>query len=456
MCGIVGIYSRKPEITTEIAYCALFALQHRGQESAGIAISDSEKIRVYKGMGLITRVLTPKILKKLGSGNIAIGHVRYSTTGESKLENAQPLLVRSKVGNIAVAHNGNLVNYWDLRNALESEGRAFLTDSDTEIIAQLLSAILLENDIVDALKILDSKLIGSYSLVILYNNTLIAYRDPHGIRPLCVGEADFGYVIASESCAIDSTGGELIRDVRPGEAVIIQDGELEFVKINRCRRKAFCVFEYIYFARPDSIVDGRSVYSVRHSIGRVLAKESAVEADMVSPVPDSGTTSAIGFSEESGIPYLEALIKNRYVGRTFIMPEQWLREQSVRLKMNVVRENVRDKRVILVDDSIVRGTTSRKIVDMVREAGAKKVHFRVGSPPIISPCYMGIDMSTKEELIASNRSVKEIQKIINADSLSYLSLNGLLKAVRADEKELCLACLTGNYPVRVPGEELRH
>ncbi len=456
MCGIVGIYSRKPEITTEIAYCALFALQHRGQESAGIAISDSEKIRVYKGMGLITRVLTPKVLKKLGSGNIAIGHVRYSTTGESKLENAQPLLVRSKVGSIAVAHNGNLVNYWDLRNALESEGRAFLTDSDTEIIAQLLSAILLENDIVDALKILDSKLIGSYALVILYNNTLIAYRDPHGIRPLCVGEADFGYVIASESCAIDSTGGELIRDVRPGEAVIIQDGEIEFVKINRCRRKAFCVFEYIYFARPDSVVDGRSVYTVRHSIGRVLARESAVEADMVSPVPDSGTTSAIGFSEESGIPYLEALIKNRYVGRTFIMPEQWLREQSVRLKMNVVRENVRDKRVILVDDSIVRGTTSRKIVDMVRDAGAKKVHFRVGSPPIISPCYMGIDMSTKKELIASSRSVKEIQEIINADSLSYLSLNGLLKAVGADEKELCLACLTGNYPVRVPGEELRH
>ncbi len=456
MCGIVGIYSRKPEITTEIAYCALFALQHRGQESAGIAISDSEKIRVYKGMGLITRVLTPKVLKKLGSGNIAIGHVRYSTTGESKLENAQPLLVRSKVGSIAVAHNGNLVNYWDLRNALESEGRAFLTDSDTEIIAQLLSAILLENDIVDALKILDSKLIGSYALVILYNNTLIAYRDPHGIRPLCVGEADFGYVIASESCAIDSTGGELIRDVRPGEAVIIQDGEIEFVKINRCRRKAFCVFEYIYFARPDSVVDGRSVYTVRHSIGRVLARESAVEADMVSPVPDSGTTSAIGFSEESGIPYLEALIKNRYVGRTFIMPEQWLREQSVRLKMNVVRENVRDKRVILVDDSIVRGTTSRKIVDMVRDAGAKKVHFRVGSPPIISPCYMGIDMSTKKELIASSRSVKEIQEIINADSLSYLSLNGLLKAVGADEKELCLACLTGNYPVRIPGEELRH
>ena len=452
MCGIVGVYSRKPEITTEIAYCALFALQHRGQESAGIAISDSEKIRVYKGMGLITRVLTPKILKKLGSGNIAIGHVRYSTTGESKLENAQPLLVRSKVGSIAVAHNGNLVNYWDLRHALESEGRAFLTDSDTEIIAQLLSAILLENDIVDALRILDSKLIGSYALVILYNNTLIAYRDPHGIRPLCVGETDFGYVIASESCAVDSTGGRLIRDVRPGEAVIIQDGELEFVKINRCRRKAFCVFEYIYFARPDSIVDGRSVYSVRHNIGRVLARESAIEADMVSPVPDSGTTSAIGFSEESGIPYLEALIKNRYVGRTFIMPEQWLREQSVRLKMNVVRENVRDKRVILVDDSIVRGTTSRKIVDMVREAGAKKVYFRVGSPPIISPCYMGIDMSTKKELIASNRSVKEIQEIINADSLSYLSLNGLLKAVGAEENELCLACLTGRYPVQIPRE----
>ncbi len=456
MCGIVGVYSNDESITAEIAYCALFALQHRGQESAGIAISDGNDIRLHRGMGLVTRVFTPEALRNLGNGKVAIGHVRYSTTGESSIENAQPLLVRSKVGSIAVAHNGNLVNYWGLRSILEGEGRAFLTDSDTEIIAQLLSTILLKNDIVDSLRILDSKLVGSYSLAILFNDTLIAYRDPLGIRPLCVGEADFGYVIASESCALDATNARLLRDVRPGEAVIVENDSLEFIQISECRRRAFCVFEYIYFARPDSIIDGKSVYRIRYDIGRILAKESCVDADIVSPVPDSGTTSSIGFSQESGIPYLEALIKNRYVGRTFIMPEQRLRELSVRLKMNAVRENVRGKRVVLVDDSIVRGTTSRKIVDMVRAAGAKEVHFRVGSPPIIAPCYMGIDMSTREELIASSRSVEEIRKTIHADSLAYLSLEGLLKAVGMGEEELCLACLTGKYPVYVPGEELWH
>ncbi len=451
MCGIVGIYCEDEDLTSELVYYSLHTLQHRGQESAGIAINDGSDIRLYKDMGLVTKVFTPKIVKTL-KGKIAIGHVRYSTTGESKIENAQPLLARSKVGNIAVAHNGNLVNYWGLRSILEGEGRAFLTDSDTEVIAQLLSTILLKNDIVSALRILDSKLMGSYSLAILYNNTLIAYRDPLGIRPLCVGEFDFGYAVASESCALDAIGAKKIRDVDAGEAVIIENGEIEFIKINECKRRAFCVFEYIYFARPDSTIDGRNVYRIRYDIGRMLAKESYVEADIVSPVPDSGTTSAIGFSHESKIPYLEALIKNRYVGRTFIMPEQKLRELSVRLKMNVIRGNVENRKIVLVDDSIVRGTTSRKIVDMVRCAGAKEVHFRVGSPPIIAPCYMGIDMSTREELIASNRTIEEIRKMINVNSLSYLSLNGLLKSVKAKEDELCLACLTGKYPIHVPGE----
>ncbi len=454
MCGIAGVYSEDENLTAELVYCTLFALQHRGQESAGIAISDGNSVKLHRGMGLVTRVFSPKVMKFLGKGKVAIGHVRYSTTGESSIENAQPLLVHSKVGSIAVAHNGNLVNYWGLRSVLESEGRAFLTNSDTEVIAQLLSTILMDNDIVNALRILDSKIVGSYSLAILYNDTLIAYRDPLGIRPLCVGEMDGGYVIASESCALDAIGAKLIRDVKPGEAAIIEKGELDFVQVCECKKKAFCVFEYIYFARPDSIIDGRSVYRIRYDIGRELAKESYIEADIVSPVPDSGTTSSIGFSQESGIPYLEALIKNRYVGRTFIMPEQRLREHSVRLKMNAVKDNVKGKRVVLVDDSIVRGTTSRKIVDMVRNAGAKEVHFRVGSPPIIAPCYMGIDMSTREELIASNLSLDEIRKTINADSLAYLSLEGLLKAVKADESELCLACLTGKYPLYVPGEEL--
>jgi len=445
MCGIVGVYCGNESLTPHITYYALFSLQHRGQESAGIAVAGRD-VRTYRGMGLVTQVFNSKALKNL-KGKLSIGHVRYSTTGASKIENAQPLLVRSLVGSIAVAHNGNLVNYWQLRKKLEEEGRVFLTDSDTEIIAQLLSTSLLEKDVIEAIKELDSKLLGSYSLTMLVNNTLIAYRDPLGFRPLCIGKADFGYIIASESCAIDATGAKLIRDIRPGEAVIIDDGKPKFIRISESKRRAFCVFEYIYFARPDSVIDGKSVYEVRHRIGRILARESPVEADIVSPVPDSGTTSSIGFAQESGIHYLEALIKNRYVGRTFIMPEQSMREFSVRIKMNTVTNNVKGKRVVLVDDSIVRGTTSRKIVDMVRGGGAREVHFRVGSPPIIAPCYFGIDMSTREELIASSRSVEEVREIINADSLAYLSLKGLLDAVGFDECQLCLACLTGDYPI---------
>lgn len=452
MCGIVGVYCKDEKLSSRILYYALFTLQHRGQESAGIATVSSDHVHLHKGMGLVSQVFNEDILNKLIS-KYSIGHVRYSTTGESRLENSQPLVVKSKVGNIAVAHNGNLVNYWDLRKQLENEGRVFLTDSDTEVIAQLFSSNLLENNITDSIKKLNEQLSGSFSFTMLVNDTLIAYRDPLGFKPLCIGEGEFGYIIASESCAIDATGAKFVQDVEPGTAVIIKNGKLKMVQIDKRERKAFCVFEYIYFARPDSIIDGKSVYTVRHNIGRILARESPVKVDTVSPVPDSGTTSALGFSSESKTQILEALIKNRYVGRTFIMPNQKDREISVRIKVNAIRPNIHGKRVVLVDDSIVRGTTSRKIVNMVRGGGATEVHFRVGSPPIISPCYFGIDMSTREELIASSREIENVRKKINADSLSYLSLEGLLEAVGLDENSLCLACLTSEYPIRIPGEE---
>ena len=453
MCGVVGVYCDDEALTSKIAYFTLYSLQHRGQESAGIAVAGKDSMELHRGMGLVTEVFDETTLAKL-KGKCAIGHVRYSTTGKSKLENAQPILVKSKAGYLAVGHNGNLVNYPQLRAMLENEGRIFVTNSDTEVIAQLLSSFLMKFDLVEALELLHEKLIGSFSLTILFNDTLIGFRDALGFRPLCVGETDFGYVMASETCALDAIGAEKVRDIKPGEAVIIQDGDVESVKIAESKRLARCVFEYIYFARPDSIIDGVSVYKARYRMGKILAGESPVDADLVSPVPDSGTTAAIGFSDGSGLPYLEVLIKNRYVGRTFIMPEQRLREISVQLKMNIVRENVANKRVVLVDDSIVRGTTSRKIVDMVRRAEAREVHFRVGSPPIIAPCYFGIDMSTREELIASGRSVEEIREMLNADSLAYLSLEGLLKAVGFRRCELCLACLTSRYPVPVPGEVL--
>jgi len=451
MCGVVGVYCVDEDLTSKVAYFTLYSLQHRGQESAGIAVANGGRIELYRGMGLVTEIFDESTLSKL-RGKCAIGHVRYSTTGESKLENAQPILVKSKAGYLAVGHNGNLVNYPQLRAMLENEGRIFVTNSDTEVIAQLLSIYLMKYDVIEALELLQEKLIGSFSLTVLFNDVLIGYRDKLGFRPLCFGETEFGYVIASESCALDAIGANRVRDVKPGEAVIVRNGEVETFKLSESDRLARCVFEYIYFARPDSIIDGVSVYGARYRMGKNLAKESPVDADVVSPVPDSGTTAAIGFSEESGLKYLECLIKNRYVGRTFIMPEQRLRELSVQLKMNVVRENVLDKRIVLVDDSIVRGTTSRKIVDMVRRAKAREVHFRVGSPPIIAPCYFGIDMSTREELIASSKTVEEIRKSLNADSLAYLSLKGLLKAVGFDRCELCLACLTGRYPVPVPGE----
>ncbi|MDK2795677.1 MAG: amidophosphoribosyltransferase [Archaeoglobaceae archaeon] len=449
MCGIAGVYSERFSAGEKVYY-ALFSLQHRGQESAGIAFY-SDTLRYKKQMGLVSEVFTKE---DLIPAKYSIGHVRYSTTGLSKLENAQPFVVKSKVGSIAVAHNGNLVNYAELRKELENEGSVFTSDSDSEIIAQLISKILLKStDYIELFQELNSKLVGSHSCVLLINDKLLAYRDPLGFRPLCIGELEDGYVVCSESCAIDALEGKFIKDVEPGEAVIIENGDVEFVRFAKSQRRAVCIFEYIYFARPDSVIDGISVYRARTEMGKILAEESPVDADFVSAVPDSGITAAIGYATSSGLPYMECLIKNRYIGRTFIMPKQELRELLVRFKVNVIKENVIGRRIVLVDDSIVRATTSRRIVDMIRKAGAKEIHLRIGSPPILAPCYFGIDMKTREELVASKHSVEEIREIVGAESLRYLSLEGLITALkRLGGKEFCTACLTGRYPVAVPGE----
>ncbi|MFN3383545.1 MAG: amidophosphoribosyltransferase [Archaeoglobaceae archaeon] len=453
MCGIAGAYSEN-SLAGRYVYYLLFSLQHRGQESAGIAFWKGN-LDYKKGMGLVSEVFTEKDLL---SANVAVGHVRYSTAGSSKIENAQPFIVKSKVGNVAVTHNGNLVNYLELRKELENEGGVFTTDTDSEVIAQLFSKLLLsEGDLENVLKSLSEKLVGSYSCVIMVNEKLIAFRDPLGFRPLCVGETENGYVVCSESCAIDAIEGKFIADVKPGEAVIIENGDLEFLKFADCKKKAFCIFEYIYFARPDSIIDGVSVYKARREMGKTLAEESPAIADFVSAVPDSGITAAIGYAMKLGLPYMEALIKNRYVGRTFIMPKQELRDLLVRMKVNVIRENVEGKKVVLVDDSIVRATTSKRIVEMLKKSGAKEIHFRVGSPPIIAPCYFGIDMKTREELVASKHSIEEIRRMLAVESLSYLSLPGLLNSVKKLGGEgFCIACLTSRYPVPVPGELSDH
>ncbi len=471
-CGIAGIALTKGNAALPIFY-ALYALQHRGQESAGMAVCSSAKegeeneirrrekdIRLIRGMGFVYDVFTNQKLKSL-KGNIGIGHVRYSTTGASKVENAEPLLVNYKKGKIAIAHNGNLVNTVDLKSELEREGGIFHSETDTEVIAQLLAKELVRHDPIEAIKELMRRVVGSYSLVILVDKTLIAVRDPLGIKPLCLGEIidgdeegiGEGYVIASESPAIDTLGGNLIRDVRPGEVLVITpSGDLESYQLYRGKNTAHCVFEYIYFARPDSMMDGRLVYDVRMKIGERLAEEHGVDADMVSPVPDSGIAFAIGYAKQAGLDYMEGFIKNRYVGRTFIMPEKASRDTAVRLKLNVVQANVEGKRVVLVDDSIVRGTTSRRIVDHLKNKGAKEVHLRIGSPPIKAPCYLGIDTPTRDELLASNRTMDEICRFLHADSIGYLSLEGLIDSVGIDANNLCLGCLTEKYPVEIPGE----
>ncbi len=453
-CGVVGVWfdrEKNRDAAAIYIYYALQALQHRGQESSGIAVTSGGSVIADKGMGLVTDYFNRERLQRL-SGFAGIGHVRYSTTGSSRIENCQPLTVQYKGGTIALAHNGNLVNYRDLKKELEADGRIFTSDSDTEVIAHLLVKELMRNDLVEAVRETMRKLVGSYSLVILIEDKIIGVRDPLGFKPLCIGRIDNGLILTSESCAIDTVNGELIRDVAAGEMVILSD-RIESHRLFRSRNHAHCMFEFVYFARPDSIMDGRLIYKVRHRIGEVLAEECPTQADIVSPVPDSGITSAIGYSGASGTRYAEGMIKNRYVGRTFIMPGQDLRETAVRLKLNTVKENVCDKDVILIDDSIVRGTTSRRIIDMIRRSGARKVHARIGSPPIVSPCYLGIDMATREELIAAHKSVKGVEFLIGADSLYYISLEGLVKAIGIPVEDLCTGCLTGVYPIEIPGEK---
>jgi len=453
-CGVVGAAFPGSDAALPIYY-SLYALQHRGQESAGIAIAHNGVTRSIKGTGIVPWVFKRTDLLSV-HGSVGIGHVRYSTTGGSGIENAQPLTVNFGGGTIAIAHNGNLVNSGELRRELEQLGHVFLSDSDTEVIVHLLVKELMRNDIPESIRRLMRCLNGSYSMVIMVNDILVAVRDPLGFKPLCFGKVDsedgHGYIVASESVAIEVHDGEFIRDVRPGEVLVITGAQMESHQLYTPKNAAHCVFEYIYFARPDSIIDGRLVYDVRLKIGERLAAEHPVEADMVSPVPDSGITSAIGYSKKSGIEYIEALMKNRYVGRTFIMPSDAVRKKAVQLKLNTIKPNIDGRRVILIDDSIVRGNTSRRIVDRVKKAGASEVHVRIGSPPIISPCYLGIDMPTRAELIASHKSIPAVETAIHAETLGYLSVEGLVEATGIPASDLCLGCLTGVYPVEIPGE----
>ncbi|HBT20749.1 MAG TPA: amidophosphoribosyltransferase [Peptococcaceae bacterium] len=446
-CGIFGIYGPGRRVS-RITYYGLHALQHRGQESAGIGVSNGKDIKVYKGMGLVTEVFNESILKEL-KGKIAVGHVRYSTTGSSSIINAQPMVFRYYWGMAAFAHNGNLVNSNELENKLGEKGAIFQSTSDTEIIANLIARCE-EKDVLSAVKKVVSTLEGAYSLIIMTQDKLIAVRDSYGFRPLCLGDLDGSPVVASETCALNTVGAKFVRDIKPGEIVVIDENGIDSIFIENRERQGLCVFEYVYLARPDSNIDGKNVNLVRLELGRQLAKEAKIDADMVISVPDSGTSAAIGYAQEANLPYMPGLIKNRYVGRTFIQPTQKMRDLGVRLKLNPVREILNGKRVIMIDDSIVRGTTSRKIVQLVREAGAKEVHMMASSPPIKYPCYYGIDTSSREELIAAQKSIDEICMHIGADSLHYLSLEGLIKAVGLPKEKICVACFNGDYLTEIP------
>lgn len=451
-CGIIGAYSQKKSnnISRSIYY-GLYALQHRGQESAGISTHNGEKMSTYRGMGLVCDVFNNGNMEGL-DGHVGIGHVRYSTTGKSEIENSQPFFSEFESGTIAIAHNGDIINSMELRKELELLGYNFRSTTDSEVVCHLLTEEYSKTgDIVAAIKNISKRVIGSYSFVILINEDLIVVRDPIGIKPLVLGKKDEVTFVASETVAFDVVGANYIRDVEPGEILVIND-EIKSYKMpmDENTPRAHCMFEYVYFARPDSIIDGRSVYNVRLNIGKTLAKEFPVDADIVMPVPDSAITAAIGYSRESGLQYGEGLIKNRYIGRTFIMPTQDERETSVKLKMNPIKSELEGKRIVLVDDSVVRGTTSKALVNVLREAGVKEIHLRVGCPPIISPCYYGIAMATKKELIASDKEVEEIKETLGVDSLGYLDKDDLVKCIGLGRDELCMGCLTGEYPTPLP------
>ncbi len=442
-CGVFGIYGH-PE-AAKLTYLGLHSLQHRGQESAGICTLENGRLYNHKRMGLVADIFTEDAFKEL-PGKQAIGHVRYSTTGSSQLRNAQPIAVEYAQGSLAIAHNGNLVNARRIRDELEARGSIFVSTVDSEVIVHLIARSS-QGTLVEALISSLQKVRGAYSLLILSDDGLLGMRDPNGFRPLCLGKLDDSWVLASETCAFDIIDAKYVRDVEPGEIVLINESGLVSIKPFEKTTKSMCIFEYIYFARPDSMIYNTSVQKVRKQLGRVLARESRVDADLVVPVPDSSNMAATGYAEESGIPYEMGLIRNHYVGRTFIEPNQAIRDFGARLKYNAVKESMEGKRIILIDDSIVRGTTMRKIVKMLRNVGAKEVHLRITSPPIISPCFYGMDFPSRKELIAATHSLEEIKTYLRVDSLSYLSVEGMMEAVKGTPQGHCTACFTAKYPV---------
>lgn len=452
-CGIIGM-ALEGDAVPHLKK-ALRIIQHRGQEAAGIAVYNGKAISYHRGMGLVHEVLVGRQYNSL-VGNIGIGHVRYSTSGSSCAENCQPITVTTKEGDLALAHNGDIVNAASIRNKLQSEGWAFLTSTDSEIIVRIMATELsISPDPIRAIKTVMKTLEGAYSITMMLGGRIFGFRDPYGFRPLCLGKLPNGYVLASESSIFDVLRGDFIRDILPGEIVEITPTGVTSTRTPAAPHKAHCMFEWVYFARPDAVIDGREVYQVRTNIGKILAKEQPVEADVVVPVPDSGRAHALGYAEGSGIPYAEGFMKNRYIERTFILPDQSQRDEGVLLKLNPIRSTVAGKRVVIVDDSIVRGTTMLKIVQMTRRAGAKEVHVRIGCPPVIAPCFYGVDMKTREQFAALNRTPQQIAELITADSVGYISQAGLVEALGIPESELCLACVNGEYPTRIVGEKMR-
>ena len=444
-CGVFGVYCPDEDVS-RLTYFALFALQHRGQESAGIAVADGLRMQVTSDMGLVSQVFTEERLSQL-SGYIAIGHNRYSTRGSSRVINVQPTIVGRGANAIAIAHNGNIINAELLREELIAQGHTFRTSTDTEVIANLIISSP-EKSWVDRIRYAMHRLQGAFSMCLLTNDSLFAVRDPRGVRPLCLGQMNGGHVIASESCALDHIGAEFIREIEPGEILRVRQGEVESYREDSDRR-SLCIFEYIYFARPDSVINGKLLYPARMAMGAGLSEEHPVDADLVIGVPDSATAAGIGYARHSGIPFSEGLLKNRYMGRTFIEPDQRIRDLGVRLKFNPLPQMLEGKRLVVVDDSIVRGTTTPKVVNLLRRAGVKEIHMRICAPPIQYPCFLGVDMATRQELIASHKTVEEIREFIGADSLGYLSVDGLLKAVDLPRETFCMACFVGDYPMPV-------
>jgi len=450
-CGVIGIYSPEPTDVAGLTYVGLFALQHRGQESCGIVVNDDGIFQSHKDLGLVSEVMTKDVMKNFPKGRIAIGHDRYGTTGGNERRNCQPIEINHKKGRLALAHNGNISNAYELRDQLENEGAIFHMTSDTEIIAYLVTRARLHLPSIEA-AIFETmrKLDGAYSMCFMSPTKLIAVRDPQGFRPLCFGKTEDGiYVVASESCALAAMGAEFIRDIKPGEMIVFsENGVKSYTDYIGSKKVTKCIFENIYFARPDSIIDGVSVHDSRLKAGHILAKMSPAEADVVVGVPDSGLDAALGYSEESGIPYGIGMIKNKYIGRTFIAPETAGRSKLVRMKLAPVESTIKGKRIVLIDDSIVRGTTSREIIDMLRSAGAKEIHMRISSPPFLNPCYYGTDIDSREKLIAVSHTIPEICEMIGADSLAFLPVESLPELAGTDE--ICTACFTGDYPTRVP------